>query len=384
MPPHEFVDEALAGRDTVRTPWGWLRGFAAFLLLWPVLSLLAFDYFEDFDWTTLLIGIFGPPTVGLVLLGVERFLTAAFGAEVRASPRPVPSIWRDAGNLAFLFAVLMLIDIVLITIFEREHPFARTDRDMLGNCTRLLALFCGTALGSRLLARWLDGPRRLTDLGPGWDATPTMIRFGGYLALIPLLLVDTVMIDEAMSGKPVDFGLRAWIVLPLLTWLGLRSAMARSPRYWARNPWEALLRRRSLALPWILGCAGAALALGIVFVLLGLGVVGEDEDIGFWGNLCATIITVPIGLLLIAGAVLPLASEAREWIHGTRALLRLRRDPGLVASWSVATSAATDRATDTVVQLRLRDDSTCAFVLPEGFEEVPAWLSEQAPHPPEA
>jgi hypothetical protein len=175
-------------RDTVRTPWGWLRGFAYFLLAWPLLALLAGDYLDGRDWGTLAVAILGPPAIGGVLLCIERFLTVAFGAELRTAPQPVPSVFRDVSNCGMAYAILMTIDVVIVTVDHDDGLFGREELAAGRNVLQLLALFCGTFLGLRLLHRAVHGPPRLTDLGPAWDASPSMIRFGGYLALIPMLL----------------------------------------------------------------------------------------------------------------------------------------------------------------------------------------------------
>ena len=46
-------------------PWAWLRGFAYFLLAWPLLSLLALDQLDLDDWQSVLIAVLGPAGIGL-------------------------------------------------------------------------------------------------------------------------------------------------------------------------------------------------------------------------------------------------------------------------------------------------------------------------------
>jgi len=59
------------GPSTAPAPaWAWLRGFAYFLLAWPLLSLLALDQFELDEWQSILIAVLGPAGIGLLLLCV--------------------------------------------------------------------------------------------------------------------------------------------------------------------------------------------------------------------------------------------------------------------------------------------------------------------------
>jgi hypothetical protein len=191
------------------------------------------------------------------------------------------------------------------------------------------------------------------------------MRFLGYLTLIPVLLVCTVMIDYTLHRRP-DFGLAAWICLPALLWLGLRSAMARAPRFWARNPWEVWLRRNSLALPWWIIAAVFGLALGVLFLLLPTGLI-DGDDMTTGGRIAAGVVGIPLGLICLFGVVMTtynsLPTVLREW----RVAWLLARKPEALVGWGLPAQSATAPAQPDVgaVLLRLADGREVAFDMGE-------------------
>lgn len=315
-------------RDTKAPSWAWLRGFAYFLLIWPVFSLLALDKLDFSDWESIVIAVFGPAAIGLVLLGIEAGLTRLFARRTGAAAVAVPNFWRDLSNLGITMAILLVIDVMLVTAFEDKPLIEGPDSPEGQVALMLLAVSCGTAMLFRAAGRLIHGKARVVDMGEGWDRAPGATRFMGYLTLIPMLLVCTVMIDYEMRGKD-EFGAVAWVVLPALLWLGLRSAMARAPRWWARNPWEAWLRSTSLGLPWWLIALATALGFTALCVLLPFGL---DDSMTRKERIIAGVVLGPLGLIMLFGAV-----------------MMLRRGvPGLIASWWAARRLA--RGTDEVVE----------------------------------
>jgi hypothetical protein len=341
----------LDDRDRPSPAWAWLRGFAYFLLAWPLMSLLALDQFELDDWQSILIAVLGPAGIGLVLLGVERGLTLLFGRRA-ARAQAVPSTLRDISNLGLAMAILLVIDVALVTVFDDEQIVSGGDPETATFAIVLLAICGGVMLLFRGLHRLVHGPDRLTDLGEGWDEAPNTLRLFGYLTLIPVLLVCTVMIDYALHRRP-EFGLAAWITLPALLWLGLRSAMAQAPRWWARNPWEVWLRRNSLALPWWVLAAVFGLALGVIFLLLPTGLI-DGEGMTTGGRIAAGVVGIPLGLICVGGVgmsvVKGLPTLLREW----RTAWLLARHPEALVGWALQPDSS-------VVLLRLANGREVAF-----------------------
>jgi hypothetical protein len=374
-------------RDDLRTPWAWLRGFAWFLLAWPVLSLLAADQFDWSEWDMILLAMLAPAGVGLALLLVERVLTKTLG-QIAARRQPVPSVFRDLSNLGLTMAVLMGIDVALVSAFENESLFARADLNAGPIAGLILAICFGVAVVFRLVHRVVHGPGRLEDMGPEWGDAPTLTRFMGYLTLIPTLLVCTVMIDYTMREDP-EFGPVAWVVLPLVLLLGQRSAMARSPRYWARNPWEAWVREQSLAFPWWVIVAVVSVGCAALFIVLPFA--AAEDEISMVGRIIAGILLGPIGLLIIWGAALGLGRGLRLLVQQGRAVRKLRRDPDCLADWELRTTAAGPVAasqrktadgaratTETQVEVRLRDGTRARFPVPARDGALVAWLRAHA------
>ena len=95
----------LEERDTRAPAWAWLRGFAWFLLAWPLLSLYAVKEFKASEWEAIVIAVFGPAAIGLVLLGVESALTRAFVRRGGAMAQAVPNTLRDVANTAIALAI---------------------------------------------------------------------------------------------------------------------------------------------------------------------------------------------------------------------------------------------------------------------------------------
>lgn len=351
-------------RDTKAPAWVWLRGFAWFLLAWPLLSLLAFDRFDFREWDAIVIAVLGPPMIGLILLAIETTLTRLFGRRAAAAAQPVPDTLRDLSNLGIAMAILLVLDVLLVTVFDDDPIIKGGDPRAATLAVTLLAIFSATAIVFRLASRLLRGPARVVDLGPGWDRAPNLLRLLGYLTLIPTLLVCLVMIDYELHQKP-GFGLAGWIALPALLWLGLRSATARAPRWWADNPWEAWLRRTSLALPWWI--AGVALALGFaaLCLLMPFGLV--DPTITTRGKIVAGIVMGPLGLIVLGATAVMLwrglPTLLREW----RIARRLARQPNLLASWSTTSTAGH-------VRLQLKDAREVVFEGGEDDAALLAWL----------
>ncbi|HEY8376540.1 MAG TPA: hypothetical protein VIK91_08630, partial [Nannocystis sp.] len=315
----------LEERDTKAPAWGWLRGFGWFLLGWPLLSLYAVKELNKNDWESVVAGVFGPAAIGLVLLGVEAGLTRLFARRTGTTAQAVPSTLRDVANLAIALAILLVIDVGLVTLFDDDPMLRGGDPRAANLAGTMLAICAAVAIVFRGAARLVYGRARVVDMGEGWERAPVVMRFLGYLTLVPMLLVCTVMIDYTLHGKP-DFGTTAWIVLPALLWLGLRSAMARAPRWWAHHPWEAWQRAISLALPWWLAALAAALGFVALCVLLPAGVI--DATLTTRGRIAGWIVLGPLGL-----GVLVMTAQ----------MLR-RNVPALVRAWGVAGDLARGRA----------------------------------------
>lgn len=348
-------------RDERAPAWAWLRGFAWFLLAWPLFSLLALDKLDFADWESIALAVLGPAAIGLILLALEAALTRLLGRRSSAAQAP-PSALRDLSNLAICLAILLAIEVALVTLADdpllREGGPAATRR-----VASMLALFCGAALALRGAARLVHGPaRRAVDLGPGWERAPSGLRFLGYLTLIPTLLVCTVMIDHTLRQRP-DFGLTAWLALPALLWLGLRSATARAPRWWARTPWEAWLRRTSLALPWWTLALASALGLAALCFLLPFGVI--DDDLSLRARIVGGVVMIPLGLVVLAGAGAACA-RVPALVRAGRAAWRLMRGSDAVRAWKLAAPGE--------VHLDLRDGGPARLDLGPDAAALVAWL----------
>lgn len=353
-------------RDRRAGPWEWLRGFAYFLLAWPLMSLLALDQFDLDDWQSVVLAVFGPAAVGLVLLGIERSLTWLLLHNRVKRRQPVPSTLRDLSNLGFAMAILLVIDVALVTIFDDEQIVTGGDPKTATFAMVLLGVCVGVALSFRGLHRLVHGPERIVDLGEGWDRAPQVMRLFGYLTLIPTLLVCTVMIDYTLHRRP-EFGLAAWIGLPALLWLGLRSAMARAPRWWARNPWEAWIRSNSLALPWWAVAVAFGLGLGVLFLLLPTGLIDGDE-LTTGGRIAAGVVGIPLGLIVLFGVGVTLFRGLPALLREWRAATLLKRHGDALVGW-------TPRPESSEVLLRLRDGREVAFDMGEDASVFIAWLA---------
>lgn len=339
-----------------RSPaWAWLRGFAYFLLAWPLLSLLALDQLDLDDWKSVLIAVLGPAGIGLVLLGIERGLTLVFGSRASRA-QAVPSTLRDVSNLGLAMAILLVIDVGLVTIFDDEQIVSGGDPETATFAILLLAICGGVMLVFRGLHRLVHGRERVTDLGEGWDAVPNTLRLLGYLTLIPTLLVCTVMIDYALHRRS-EFGLAAWIILPALLWLGLRSAMAAAPRWWAHNPWEVWLRRNSLALPWWIIAEAFGLGLGVLFLLLPTGLI-DGEDMTTTGRVLAGIIGIPLGLIVLFGVGMSIVKGLPKMLREWKVARLLARRPEALVGLALQPNSS-------VVLLRLADGREIAFDMDE-------------------
>jgi hypothetical protein len=354
-------------RDTRAPAWAWLRGFAWFLLAWPLLSLLAFDRFDFSEWEAIVIAILGPAAIGLVLLAIEAGLTRLFGRRAAAAAQPVPDTLRDVSNLGIAMAILLVVDVLLVTFFDDDPLIKGGDPRAATLAVTLLSIFSATAIVFRGASRLLRGPARVVDLGPGWDRAPNVLRFLGYLTLIPMLLVCTVMIDYELHQKP-GFELAAWIALPALLWLGLRSATARAPRWWAKNPWEAWQRRVSLGLPWWI--AGVALALGFaaLCLLMPFGLV--DQTLTTRGKIVAGIVLGPLGLIVLGGTVMMLYRGIPALLREWRIARLLAGQPDRLASWSTTSTAGQ-------VRVQLKDRREAVFDMGEEAQALMTWLGSR-------
>lgn len=355
-----FDDE----RDSRAPAWAWLRGFAYFLLAWPLLSLLALDQFELYEWQAILAAMLGPAAVGLVLLAIDWLLSRLFARRSKLA-QTLPSTLRDLSNLGLCVAILTIVDVAIVTLVDGEQIFGGEDSEPATIALLLAASGGGTAMLFRGLHRMVKGPARVVDLGDGWDRAPQLLRLFGYLTLIPTFLLGTVMIDYAIHQRS-EFGPAAWITVPILLWLGLRSAMARAPRYWARSPWEAWIRQTSLALPWWTIMLLFALALGVVFLLLPTGLI-DGDDMTTAGRITAGVIGIPLGLIVLYGAGMTLVKGLPAMIREGRVAMLLVRHPEALRSW-------TRRAETSVLLLRLADGREVAFDTGEDVDAMIRWL----------
>ncbi len=363
-------------RDRIRTPWGWLRGFAWFLLAWPLFGLLALGEMEDFEWDMILIAMLAPAGIGALLMLLDWGLTRLFGVAAATAAQPVPSLLRDLSNLGLALAILMGINTALVLSFEEDNLFTRPEYDAGPIAAWVLAGCLGAMLVFRGLGRLLHGPARDTDLGEGWDDAPSVLRLFGYLTLIPMLLVCTVMIDYTLRSKP-GFGLTAWIVLPLILLLGLRSAMARSPRYWARDPWEAWIRAQSLAFPWWV--IGTVIGVGTCAFFVLAPLVMPDDEISFAGRIIVGVLLGPIGLLGVWVTGKMLWQQGPLLIRRWRVARTLTRDRSALLEWKVRTTAAVGKAPPGhEVLLRLRDGRSLAFEASGDDPPLVRWLEANA------
>jgi hypothetical protein len=338
-------------RDQRAPAWAWLRGFAYFLLAWPLLSLYAADELLDFDWQSLLAAVLGPAAIGALLLGLEWALTKLFARRVRLAQTP-PSTLRDISNLGVCIAVLVIIDVGLVSVFDDEQIVTGGDMPTALLALQLAGVGGALALVFRSLHRLVHGPARVVDLGDGWDRAPTVMRLFGYLTLIPTLLVATVMLDYQMHQRS-EFGPAAWVAIPLLLWLGLRSAMARAPRWWATSPWQAWQRQTSLALPWWVVALALGLGLGVLFLLLPTGLI-DGEDMTTGGRIAAGVIGIPLGLIVLFGVGTTLFKGLPALLREWQVARLLAREPAALRGWA-------RKGDGTELLLRLADGREVVF-----------------------
>ena len=170
------------------------------------------------------------------------------------------------------------------------------------------------------------------------------------------------MIDYTLHRRP-DFGLTAWLALPALLWLGLRSATARAPRWWARTPWEAWLRRASLALPWWLVALAFALGFAALCFLIPFGVV--DGDINLRARIIGGVVMIPLGLVVLAGAWAA-CTQIPNLLRAGRAAWRLARGADAVRAWKLASPGQ--------VVLDLRSGGAALLEFGPDAPALAAWL----------
>lgn len=336
----------VAKNDTVvRTPWGWLRGFGWFLVLWPVLATMGLDEFADEDLSTIVLVMFGPAAIGVVLLAVDALLTLVLAKRLAAMPQHRPSVYRDISNTALTFATLLLLALGLGALSDGGPLFE--SQAVAWACARVLGVSAAIAVVFRWMHYWRRGRATVVDLGPGWNEAPQVIRWLGYLTLVPMLLVTMVMIadtidvaDTASAASPdSEFSLTAWATLPWFLWLGQRSAMATAPRAWAKTPWDALLRQSSLELPWWL----LALALGIGFTLLTcLLPFNLDGSMSVTGQVLSGLFLTPMGLLVAFAIYALLGVNVAPWLRRWRVCSVLALRPQDLAHWEVVVPPALD------------------------------------------
>lgn len=147
-----FDDE----RDSRAPAWAWLRGFAYFLLAWPVLSLLALDEFDFGEWQEILIAMLGPAAVGLVLLAIDWLLSRVFARKAKLAQTP-PSLLRDFSNLGLCLAILTIVDVGIVTLVDGEQIFGGDDPEAFRIALLLAAAGGGTAMVFRGLHRVAKG-----------------------------------------------------------------------------------------------------------------------------------------------------------------------------------------------------------------------------------
>ena len=301
-----------------RSPWRWLGRFGKFLLFWPVLSLSFGGEVIGEESTALddfLLMAFVPALVGGVLIGVDWFLTRTLGHVVAKRGHPVPSVLRDCSNVCLTLVVLTLPGVVFLVI-DGAHTAADVE------AATFLALIQAGALGFRLLSRLSHGPNRQTGLGGRWNQAPTILRWLGYGALIPLFIVVVVMLVDP------TFTLGQSCVLLYFFWMALRSAMARAPGVWAAQPWEATLRRFSLWFPWVATVALLFLAfgtLGVAFPFLYND--GGAMAVAGW------VVMFPLGILSFWFTFVALWRLGQIHLPRLRVSWALNRRPSDLKSW---------------------------------------------------
>lgn len=353
-------------RDTRAPAWAWLRGFAYFLLAWPLFSLYAADEIDFGDWQAVLAAVLGPPAIGLVLLGIEWLLSKLFARAGKLAQTP-PSTLRDISNVGLCISILTIVDVGIVTVADGEQLFGGEDAQAGTLAITIAAMSGATAMLLRGLHRLVHGGARIVDLGEGWDRGPTVMRLFGYLTLIPTLLVATVMIDYGFHGRS-EFGPAAHVAIPLLLWLGLRSAMARAPRYWARSPWQGWMRASSLSLPWWAVAVGLGLGLGVLFLLMPTGLI-DDEEMTTAGRIAAWVVGLPLGLFVLFGVGMTLIKGVpalvREWLVARR----LDREPDALLGWR------RDEKTPSLLHLRIAGrEREFAFDWGEDADAMLRWL----------
>jgi len=367
----------------MRTPWGWLRGFAWFLVAWPLLSLMALDEFGDEDWGTILVAVLGPAAIGLFLLAVDWVLSKTLGKRMAARGQAPPNIFRDISNTALTYLVLLGIGTFIGLL---DDPDAMSDRTFVRQALLVLGVSGGISVAFRALGVWVHGKPRFVDQGAAWDADPDLMRFLGYLFLIPMLLVSTVMLSYALDPKGDDeFGLTAWLILPVVLMLALRSAQARAPRYWARTPWEAWLRGVSLSAPW--WTVAVLLMVGFTAITIILP-FNPDKSMSTTGQILTGVILTPLGLFTGFVVVMALCKSLPAWFRCIVASRALKRDPDQLASWQAKRvqgqkgRAGGPGARHDEVSVRLRDgrQADFSFIVDDGREHwMVDWLATHHP-----
>ena len=361
------LDEARA----TPPPWAWLRPFGGFLLLWPLFALVAIDEIaEEAEWETFVVAALGPALVGLVLVAVEWLLTRAVGDRLGALGQPVPTCVRDVSNLCLTIAVLVVIAMGLLTALENRSPawFVVAWRA----AADLIALGLGVGVALRGVSRILAGPNRHQTLGESLGSAPMAVRALGYLTLVPMLLVVTVMIDYMLHGTPyVTHGELGVLLLILL--IGLRSAMARAPGTWARNPWEAELRRLSLWAPWRV--AGLALGLGFGGLMVALPWLSADEEMTATARVLTYALLLPLGLFCLAATVHIVRRFGPGMAGNWLAVWRLSRRSSVVRGWKLIP----DRGHGRTLAIRLAGPDPHDVWLADPSDPIVAYL--EAHHP---
>jgi len=347
-------------RETEAPAWAWLRGFGLFLVAWPLLGLLAADRFDLDDLESILIALLGPAAIGVALLALEATLTRLFSSRARPRVEPLPNILRDVANTALAILVLGAVDVLWVLVFGA--PVSSLPRAAARAAT-FAAVGSGVAVAFRALARVVHGRPRRVDLGPGWDLPHSTLRFVGSLSLVPTLFLGAVLVQDTILEHG-ELGPAAWIAVPVALFIGLRSAMARAPRFWAPDPWRAWRRRISLSLPWWILAVVVALGFSALTLTVWTGWV---EELTRAGKIIAFVVLVPLGLVVLLGTILVLGHELPNLIRAVRLAQRLERGE-LPASFEVVDSGGS-------VRVKLAH-AEAVFAMGPHADATIAWLRE--------
>ena len=307
------------------TPWSWLRGFGKCLLVWPLLCLAGigelYDSFDEIEWDALAAAALIPAALGLVLIGIERFLSRAIGDRVASLGQPVPNMLRDISNVCFTCVVF----VVIILVVEGTDGVPPSPQAL-----DVLRMGLGVGVALRAACWLLYGPARHDSLGGQWAPPPLLLRWLGYLTLIPTLLILLVTITNISWGwDRVTHGELAALLLVQL--VGQRSAMARRAGTWARTPWEAAIRRYSLYAPWLVAATTIFFGTGAVTLL----VLVFDPEFLRDNTIISLVILLPVGLFGVVGTVIFLRPRLPPVVGNLISFWRLHRRSSEIKGWTL-------------------------------------------------